>query len=380
MLIWALFAGMTAVAVLFVLMPVLRRAGATAPDVEAGEVAVYRDQLAEIDRDLEAGLVGPTEAEAARAEISRRILRAGKTAPVAATGARSRLLPALTILAVPIVALGLYARLGHPGLPDMPLSERRTVAAEHGGQTIEELVAKVEAHLASEPGDVRGWDAIAPVYMRIGRLDRAVEAWRTAIRLDGANERRQIGLGQSLFFMADGVVTDEARVAFQKAIEVAPDTVLPRMYLALALTPEGKKAEAVEAWRALVAMGKPGDDWLDDARGELAKAEADLAGKPLETPPPAAAGPGPSAADVEAAAQMSPEERAKMIETMVGRLEERLGAQGGTIDDWERLIRAQKMLGRLAAAAATIERARATFAGDAAAVARIDALTTGLKP
>lgn len=380
MLIWALFAGMTAVAVLFVLMPVLRRARETAPDVEAGEVSVYRDQLAEIDRDLEAGLVGPTEAEAARAEISRRILRAGKAAPVAATGARSRLLPALTILAVPIVALGLYARLGHPGLPDMPLSERRTAAAEHGGQTIEELVAKVEAHLASEPGDVRGWDAIAPVYMRIGRLDRAVEAWRTAIRLDGATERRQIGLGQSLFFMADGVVTDEARVAFQKAIEVAPDTVLPRMYLALALTQEGKKAEAVEAWRALVAMGKPGDDWLDDARGELAKAEADLAGKPLETPPPAAAGPGPSAADVEAAAQMSPEDRAKMIETMVGRLEERLGASGGSIDEWERLIRAQKMLGRLTAAAATIERARAAFAGDAAAIARIDALTTGLKP
>ncbi|MDK9697746.1 MAG: c-type cytochrome biogenesis protein CcmI [Siculibacillus sp.] len=391
MLIWALIAGMTAVAVSIVLVPALRRRPEASGPAEAGEMSVYRDQLAELDRDVDSGLVGAAEAEAARTEISRRLLRAGRRGPATAADGGSRFLPIAAALLLPVVAVGLYTRLGHPTMPDMPFAERKMAAptaAPGAGQSIEDLVAKVVGHLAANPDDTKGWDLLAPTYMHLGRFELAAAAWRNAIRTGGPDERRLTELGRALTAAADDVVTPEAREAFTRAIEVAPSAVLPRFFLAAGLAQEGKKAEAVEAWRAIVAMAKGDEPWLPDAREELARAEADLTGKPYVPPvatpasPPSAApaAPGPSAADVEAAALMSPEERAKMIATMVERLKDRLNGSGGTIDDWERLIRAEKLLGRLDDARATLDRARAALSGDAAALVRLDALTTGLKP
>ena len=390
MLIWALIAVMTVVAVSIVLVPGLRRRAVVGTESEAGEVSVYRDQLAEVDRDLEAGLVGAAEAEAARAEIARRILRSGRSAEAAsAKSAGSRFVPILAAVLVPLIAGGLYARLGHPTMPDMPLADR--LAAAPTGQSLEDLVARVETHLAANPSDTKGWEVLAPTYMHLGRLDLAAAAWRNAIRTGGANERRLNELGRVLTAAADDVVTPEAKAAFEKSLELEPSGILPRFFLAVALSQDGKKAEAVAAWKAIVALGKGDEGWLSDAREELARAEADLAGKPFEAPsaPPAsapvpaapsAAAPGPSAADVQAAAQMSPEERAKMIATMVDRLKERLMTSGGSIDDWERLIKAQKLIGRLDDARVSLDKARAALGGDAAATARLDALTTGLTP
>jgi len=388
MLIWVLFAGMTAVAVLIALVPALVRRPAPALAVEAGEVSVYRDQLAEIDRDLDAGLIGAAEAEAARAEISRRILRAGRAGGETSTAAGSRLLPIVAAVAIPLVAAGLYAKLGHPSLPDMPLSGRQAETAA-GSPSIEDLVAQAEARLAANPDDTKGWDVLAPTYMRLGRLEKAAAAWRNAIRSGGPNERRLNGLGLSLMQIADDVVTPEARSAFEKSLEIEPRGILPRFYLAVALMQEGRNADAVAAWKALLALSEGGESWVEDARRGLADAEALLAGRPVAVPgvPPEAAAPsapsaaapapGPSAADIGAAAQMSPEERAKMISDMVDRLDTRLTAAGGPIEDWERLIRSQRILGRSDAAAASLARARAAFTADPAALARLDALAGG---
>ncbi|MCE1235110.1 MAG: c-type cytochrome biogenesis protein CcmI [Hyphomicrobiales bacterium] len=374
MWIWALFAGLTAVAVLFVLAP-LARGGADAS--EDGDLGVYRDQLAEVDRDREAGLMADDEAEAARAEISRRLLRAARRAETAAAAPRrrSRLVAAAAVVLVPLASIGGYLAIGRPDLPDLPLTER--LAAKSGDQSIETLVARVEAHLAAKPDDARGWEVIAPVYVRLGRFQDAARAWRTAIRLDGSNERRQIGLGETLVAANDGAIGADAQAAFRDALKVAPQSVLPRMYLAAALGQEDKKAEAVDAWKAIVASGTEADPWMGVAREELAKAEAIAAGKPvvpLAEPDAAKAEPGPTAAEMEAARSMSADDRSKMVAEMVNRLDERLKAGGGTIQEWERLIRAYRVMGRTAEADAAIGRARTALAGDAAALARIDAL------
>ncbi len=382
MLIWTLFAGMTVVAAALVLTPLLRRGAASEPAVgAAGEISVYRDQLAEIDRDLEEGLVGPAEAEAARAEISRRILRAGRSAPRSAvSSARRPWIAALAAVAlVPAVAVGTYLTLGHPNQPDRPLAGRKSAVP-----SFEEMVAEVERRLAANPNDARGWEVIAPIYMRANRYEDAVNAWNRVIALAGPTPRRLDELGESLYGLADGTVTPEAEDAFRRSLALDPTGVLPRMYLAYGLSQKGRKTESAAAWRALVAGAKGDEAWLPTARAELAKvdpmAPEALTPAPAPTPPPAAATPGPGAADVAAAAQMSPEDRAKMIEGMVGRLQERLAASGGSIGEWESLIRAQKVLGRRDDAKASLDRARAALAGDAAALARLDALNTGLTP
>lgn len=375
MVIWALFAGLTAVAVLFVLAP-LARGRADAAPAAAGDVAVYRDQLAEIDRDLDAGLVGAEEAEAARAEIGRRLLRAarGDAAAAVSGSTRSRIVAVLAVVLVPAIAVGGYLRLGHPDLPDAPLTAR---LAEPKADSIDALIARVEAHLAQNPNDVRGWEVLGPVFMKQQRPDDAVRAWRKAIAIAGPSEKRATALGEALVAAGDGVIGDEARAAFRQALALAPQAVLPRMYLAAALLQDDKPAEAVAAWRDLVASATEADPWISVARQELARAEeaAAAAGAPVPpaaTPTPSA--PGPTADQIDAAAKMSAQDRSTMVADMVARLDERLKTSGGSIDDWERLVRSLTVLGRTDDARAAIERARSAFASDPAALARLDAL------
>ncbi|TBW40970.1 c-type cytochrome biogenesis protein CcmI [Siculibacillus lacustris] len=380
MLIWALFAAMTALAALIVLVPLARRGRAgVGAATESGDASVYRDQLAELDRDLAEGRVGDGEGEAARAEIARRLLRAARRSDMlgdpasAAARLRRRAVAAIAVIVLPLVAVGGYLALGRPDVPDRPLASR--LAARPEGQSIDELVARVEAHLAAEPNDARGWDVLGPIYMRLNRPADAAEAFRTAIRLAGATELRQNGLGEALTAAADGDVGPEAKAAFEASLTVAPAGVLPRMYLALERAQAGRLDESAELWRRLIAAGTEADAWLPVARAELAKVEA--AAREAAAPGAAPPSPAPTPAEVEAASRMTAAERAGMIEAMVARLDERLKRDGGGIDDWERLIRSQRTLGQRDAAAATLVRARAALAADPAAQTRLDALAAG---
>src|SRR4029077_12093293 len=169
MLFWVVAALLTLAACLAVLMPLVRT---TSQDSgKSHDLEVYRDQLAELSRDTERGLIDPNEAEQARAEISRRILRlgvdAGRPAEAPHRSPAPRVVAMAAVLAVPLVAWGLYAAVGSPELPSQPLRER--LAKNPADSTIEELVARAEAHLAADPKDGRGWDVLAPIYLRLGR-------------------------------------------------------------------------------------------------------------------------------------------------------------------------------------------------------------------
>src|SRR5580704_556496 len=167
MVLWLIFAVMTAAAVFAVVWPLGRK-----PSTGGGsDRLVYQDQLAEIDRDRAAGLVGEAEAEAARVEVSRRLLAAADaeglaanaSAPQPAWHRRAAALVALTV--IPAVALGLYLALGSPGVPSQSAFAR--VDAPPSNESVAGLVSQVEAHLARDPSDGAGWEVIAPVYLRM---------------------------------------------------------------------------------------------------------------------------------------------------------------------------------------------------------------------
>src|SRR5262245_5765377 len=194
MILWAVLALMTGAAVAAVLWPLPRaaEAGGCPPHAGEGEVAVYRDQLAEVDRDRAAGRIGEGEAEAARLEVSRRLLAAAdKSAGVAPAPLASRRRGAAigAALLLPLGALGLYVALGSPDLPGEPLGARQQMPANH--QSLANLLTQVEQHLASNPDDGRGWEVLAPVYLRLGRFDEAVRARRNVLRLLGTSAVRE---------------------------------------------------------------------------------------------------------------------------------------------------------------------------------------------
>src|SRR4030088_749318 len=247
MTLWFVFALMTAAAIFAVLWPLSR---GRRPQNDASEAAVYKDHLTEIDRDVAAGLIGSSEAEAARVEISRRLLAAvdSQRAPPSASNIRLRRSAAvMALVGLPIVAVGFYLRLVSPRLGDFPLAQR--TRAPDVTQPLDNLVAQVEQHLEKNPTDGRGWNVLAPVLARVGRYDDAVRAYRNSITYNGDTSDRRAGLGEALAGAAGGVVTSGAQAGFEPAVAMNADEVRPRYFLGLAAEKESRGAEAASIWR-----------------------------------------------------------------------------------------------------------------------------------
>lgn len=356
MLFWVIAALLTLGASLAVFLPLAGRAGSRAAD-EAHDLEVYRDQLAELDRDAERGLIRPAEAEQARAEIARRILKADKSAKAGdATTSDSKGVRALgmaAVLAVPLISWGIYAGIGSPELPSQPLAER--LDKNPADATVDELVARAEAHLAANPEDGRGWDVLAPIYARLGRYAEAVAAYRNAIRFDGATAVRESGLGEAIAGVAGGMITAEAQAAFARALELEPGQPKASFFLASGLAQEGDIAGALSAWQAMMITLPPDSPWrgavaqaVQEANARLAEAGSDVA-------------PGPTREQMDAATDMSAEDRSAMIETMVTSLDEKLRQNPRDLEGWTRLVRSYHVLGRTDAARDALKRGIAAF-------------------
>jgi cytochrome c-type biogenesis protein CcmH len=270
----------------------------------------------------------------------------------------------VAVVFLPLAAAGLYLALGSPSLPDQPLAAR--LAASRAGQSVDRLVAQVEAHLERNPDDGRGWEVIAPVYLRLGRFDDAVKARRNALRLNESTSEREVALGEALMLAADGVVTADAKAAFEKAAALDAGNAQARYFLGLSAEQDGNRSQAAEIWRALIAAAPADAHWIDFVRRALARIEGG-----------AAAG-GPSEEQVAAAAELDGDQRNAMIRGMVERLSERLHRDGSDVRGWLRLVRSYMVLGEPDKARAAVLDARRALAGDAGKLRQLDDLVRGL--
>ena len=279
-------------------------------------------------------------------------------------------------VALPLLALGLYIVYGSPRLPDQPLAAR--LQDPSSDQNLEALVARVEARLREHPEEGEGWDVIAPVYMGWQRYADAADAYAQAIRLLGESAKRLSGQGQALVLANNGVVTEEARRALERAVALDQTLLEPRILLAIAKEQDGQFQAAIEDWRALLDKAPKDAPWREMVEKKIATAEAHLSGKPVaeaDDGPSQAPGPqseqGPSAADVAAAQNMSPADRQAMIERMVQGLAAKLDQDGSDLPGWLKLVRAYSVLDRKDDALKALERAKSRvqrqYAGLAAA-------------
>ncbi len=380
MLLWVILASLTAIVLLILLRPLI---GASANEHarEAFDAAVYRDQLGEIDADRDRGLIGEAEAEAARLEIARRLLQADSTEhalPHHKTGSgRARAAMIAIATALPLLALGLYLVYGSPRLPDQPLALRLEDPAN--SQNLEALVARVEARLREHPEEGDGWDVIAPVYMGWNRYQDAADAYGEAIRLLGPSAKRLSGQGQALVLANNGVVSEEARGALERAVEMDASLIEPRILIAIAKEQDGQFAAAIEDWRALLEQNGGDAPWRQMVEQRIASDEAHLSGRaPAPEQAPQAGGAGPSGADIAAAQDMSPADRQAMIEQMVQRLAARLDQDGSDLGGWLKLVKAYSVLERKDDAKKALARARSQFTGNTQALEQLDQLAAEL--
>ena len=363
MLIWIIFAVMTGAAVFALLWPLGRGQAGTFADA-ADAKSLYRAQLAEIDRDVARGLSGVQEAEAARAEAARRLLRlADETAaPAGETEAslrRRRASSALTLSCVPLFALLIYGALGSPGDADQPLSAR--MQSDPARQDFAMSLARIETHLAANPADGRGWSVLAPVYLRQQRYDDAARAFSAAIRHGEDNAEMLAGLGEAQILAAGGVVTSAARESLAEAVKRDAGNARARFFLAIGMEQDGNAQAAIAALRDLLKDAPAGATWIQAVNERLAGLEAD-------------------ATRTEIAA-LPPSEQQAAIRSMVEGLGQRLKESGGSLDEWTRLIRSQAVLGNKNDAREAVATARKRLAQDSAALAQLDVLAgeLGLK-
>jgi cytochrome c-type biogenesis protein CcmH len=367
--------GLTCLALAILLVPLLMRRHAAASR-ESYNLAVYRDQLAEIDRDAARGLLNAEQAEAAHAEIGRRILALQPGAatpqmpppqPSPASGGgslkaiageetardggagRGLIVAAVCVLAVPFAAWLLYARLGAPALPDQPFAARaaaaKAVASGVEHIDLNDAVAKIAAHLKEHPEDLRGWLLLGRTELSLGRYAEVVDAYRHAADLSGHRADIMGDWGEAQVLAADGTVTPAAREAFEAALADKESAPRSRYYLALAKSQQGDTQGALQGWVDLAADAPADAEWLPLVQQHIAEAAAKLGVDPasLKTssgmPSQAAV-----AATAQATANASQEERRAMILAMVGNLAARLEKQPDDIEGWARLGRSYMVL------------------------------------
>jgi cytochrome c-type biogenesis protein CcmH len=354
MIFWVLAAVMAAALVVVLLWPLLRQGGKATAAADYDR-RVYRDQLAELEQDFERGLIGEAEAAAARREIARRLLQTeevtGSTSDSRQSAWGRQLALALVICLPPLLGVGLYLVLGTPGLPGLPLATRDPGGPEEVGL----MVAQLERRIAEVPQDIEARLVLAQIFERSGRFAEAAESYRGAIA-EIASQGPVPGvlhaaLGEVLVAAEQGRVGREARLAFAAAIEADPGNARARYYAGLAMAQDGRLDQALQVWESLAADLPAGSPWLGLLREQTARAAAELGIEPpilsgQESPSQAPSAPrGPSTAEVEAAQEMTPEERAAFIRSMVAQLAERLEAAPADPDGWLRLARAYVVLG-----------------------------------
>lgn len=376
MIFWAIAIVLLVIVAVSVIWP-LARGKADARDEVDFDIEVFRDQLAEVGRERADGRLGNAEAEAAKVEISRRILAADsgrKKARVA--GSRQPATAAALATLIVGSALVTYFQVGTPGQPARPYAERQDerqgqmAQRDRGGMDLSALAERLKKRLETDSENSQGWQLLARTFMTLGDFKSAVPAYARLIELNPLAQGVYAAYGEALALSADGSVTPKSYEAFRKALNRDAKEPTARFYMALASWQASEYREAYDAWFALLAESAADDPWASETRQRLEEASEklglDLAALPQPLPAKsttlAQGFSGPSKEDMVAAQQMSPEDRQEMIRGMVAGLAAKLEENPNNFEGWLRLIRSYGVLGETKKARAALHDAMAQFA------------------
>ena len=401
MLFWIIVAVLSVAVALMVALPLWRDRATS--EALPQDMAIYRDQLSEVDRDLARGVLEPEEAERTRAEIARRLLAADRARPAAmAAGPRGlgQVLAGLVVLMLVGGSGAIYWGLGAPGYPDIPLAQRLAASeaarATRISQTEAEalippqpepamsaeyatLMEQLRTIVPTRPEEEAGWALLSYHEAQVGNYPAAAAAQSRLLALRGENATAddRIALVDRMVAAAAGYVSPQAEGTLRAVLDDDPGHLGALYYMGLLYAQSDRPDIAFPLWRAVIEAGASGSFYEVMARGQI-EAVAFTAGVEYELP----AARGPTADDIAAAEGMAPEDQQAMIEGMVAGLSDRLATQGGPASDWAQLISALGVLGRPENAAAIWAEAQQVFADDPTALAALTqaATSAGLAP
>lgn len=329
------------------------------------DVAIYKDQLTEVDRDLDRGVLNADQAEAARVEIERRML--GADADTGAAKGRPlsqkahRVLMVAVVVIVPLGAAALYLDLGRPTLHDLPYAGRHDPAFQQANRLdqLQSMVVQLEEKVQRQPNDKNGVALLGKAYVALGEYEKAVKMYRRLVALTNRGTEALAAYGEALALAGNGPIPKEAQTVFQEILVRDANDPRPYFYLGMADAQQGRLKAAIDTWMALVKRSPPDARWLPQLASLIGQASKELGVAPppeilaLGQPklPPFASGgsssgaSGPTQEQMQAAQNMTPEQRQAFIRSMVDKLAQQLKANPNDLQGWQRLARAYDVLG-----------------------------------
>ncbi len=361
-MIWAFFTLLSLLALSMMALP-LRARTLVRDETEDATPAVLLDQLDEVQRDLDRGIISAAEAKAAEQEIKRRILmqsrKVGSRRAISVSGGRAGLV--LSAVFVPVFAFGYYMSMGSPEIPAMAFADRSAEREE--AARIADLSSQLYNRLVSEPdgGPSDGWMLLGQTYLRMGRYADAANAFAVVTERPEASSAVFSMLAEALIYADQGVVTPPAEAAIDQAVALDPDNPAAVFYKAVALSQTGEAAKGHDLIVARLNAADGYYPWMETLLAEANRIGATIgrAPIPLANFAPMVSGSGPTQEDVANAQEMSDEERQAFIESMVQRLATRLEDEPDDLDGWVRLGNAYMVLGDTPQAIGAYERAEA---------------------
>lgn len=378
---WAVAIAFTLAAIAAVALPLIGKGIRRAPERSAFDIAVFKDQLREVETDRERGVLNETEADAARLEIERRMLATAPTDGTDTNGAKSPAIDRLTTVAVavavPLAAFAVYFHLGSPGYDDQPFAARpQTPQHADAPADIKNMVESLAKRMEQDPNNADGWALLARSYAVMERYEDAIAAYRRALKLVDNDEQLAIDLAETMVQQAQGRVTQQAQAIFKEMLGYNPAIPRAVYYLALAEAQNGNFRGAIQGWTDLLAWSPPEAPWRGVVEEQIRRAREDLGDEsitfepseaaktlaravaaaraatpapqapPQPTEAPVSAGPAMTGEQLQQAAEgMSASERSEMIRSMVQRLADRLKENPDDLEGWKRLARAYDVLG-----------------------------------
>ena len=309
---------------------------------DAFALEVYRDQLAELTRDEQRGLLTPEQARAAQIEIERRILALDEGKKFQPARPPSHHLTLAMAVILPLAGFGLYLMLGSPHLPSQSAMDR---LAEERSRTSPEVQA-LEAKVGQSPSDAQSWIDLGRAYGDVERAKDAKDAFAKAMALGRKEPDLLRQFAHAAILSEGGRVTTDAQSALQHVLSADPGDPTSRFFLALAKAQNQDVEGALADWLTLERQLPPQaplrqllSENIDKAARQLGKDPAKLPGRAGGSAP---AGPNPE--DMAAAEQMTPEQRQAFIESMVERLAAKMKEEPENLDGWIRLANAYGVL------------------------------------
>ena len=332
---------------------------------------IYHDQLNEIKRDIDHGVLSAEDGEALKTEIKKRLKKNTKNVLAKAkhqskqAGARSPITVAIAMVGIiPFTSYGLYSYLGSPGKPDLPFANRQfNPSVDAASAEMDSLVKKLRERLDQNPNQLKEWILLGQSLVNLKRFNAASNAFKQALKIAPNRAEIAASTAETRFMAKDGKFDQEVRDYFKMAQRLNPEEHKALYYLGLDSFMAKKYASAIQYWVDLISISPAGAPWMDNVRGRLidaAKAgslkisnfNSRLKSAPQRSDDTQKSrGPTPTQEDINSANEMSEKERENFIRSMVEQLANRLKSKPNDLNGWRRLARAYKVLGETKKAA-----------------------------